>query len=169
MSDIRVTVPPLEDLKEAFAKFDTEGAGAIPVHDLGALLRSVGVVELKEDELQALISEEMFDKNFDLPEFLALMVEIGHTLPAPGTEKKAAEGVQASRWRWRRLSDGRRAAARAGRHGRPWSVGGRRVSDHARGVQARRGDRRRRADQNRRGGPVLLDLVHGFRAHRACP
>ena len=88
MSDIRVTVPPLEDLKDAFAKFDTEGAGAIPVHDLGALLRSVGVVELKEDELQALISEEMFDKNFDLPEFLALMVEIGHTLPAPGTEKK---------------------------------------------------------------------------------
>ena len=88
MSDIRVTVPPLEDLKAAFAKFDTEGAGAIPVHDLGALLRSVGVVELKEDELQALISEEMFDKNFDLPEFLALMVEIGHTLPAPGTEKK---------------------------------------------------------------------------------
>ena len=88
MSDIRVTVPPLEDLREAFAKFDTEGAGAIPVHDLGALLRSVGVVELKEDELQALISEEMFDKNFDLPEFLALMVEIGHTLPAPGTEKK---------------------------------------------------------------------------------
>ena len=88
MSDIRVTVPPLEDLREAFAKFDTEGAGAIPVHDLGALLRSVGVVELKEDELQALISEEMFDKNFDLPEFLALMVEIGHTLPAPGTERK---------------------------------------------------------------------------------
>ena len=43
---------------------------------------------MKEDELQALISEEMFDKNFDLPEFLALMVEIGHTLPAPGTEKK---------------------------------------------------------------------------------
>ena len=35
-----------------------------------------------------MISEEMFDKNFDLPEFLALMVEIGHTLPAPGTEKK---------------------------------------------------------------------------------
>ena len=62
MSDIRVTVPPLEDLKAAFAKFDTEGSGAIPVHDLGALLRSVGVVELKEDELQALISEEMFDK-----------------------------------------------------------------------------------------------------------
>jgi Ca2+-binding EF-hand superfamily protein len=88
MSDIRVTVPPLEDLKAAFAKFDTESSGAIPVHDLGALLRSVGVVELKEDELQALISEEMFDKNFDLPEFLALMVEIGHTLPAPGTEKK---------------------------------------------------------------------------------
>ena len=88
MSDIRVTVPPLEDLKEAFAKFDTESSGAIPVHDLGTLLRSVGVVELKEDELQALISEEMFDKNFDLPEFLALMVEIGHTLPAPGTEKK---------------------------------------------------------------------------------
>ena len=88
MSDIRVTVPPLEDLKEAFAKFDTESSGAIPVHDLGALLRSVGVVELKEDELQALISEEMFDKNFDLPEFLALMVEIGHTLPAPGTERK---------------------------------------------------------------------------------
>ena len=88
MSDIRVTVPPLEDLKEAFAKFDTANDGVIPVHDLGALLRSVGVVELKEDELQALISEEMFDKNFDLPEFLALMVEIGHTLPAPGTEKK---------------------------------------------------------------------------------
>ena len=88
MSDIRVTVPPLDELKEAFAKFDTESSGAIPVHDLGALLRSVGVVELKEDELQALISEEMFDKNFDLPEFLALMVEIGHTLPAPGTEKK---------------------------------------------------------------------------------
>ena len=88
MSDIRVTVPPLEDLREAFAKFDTESSGAIPVHALGALLRSVGVVELKEDELQALISEEMFDKNFDLPEFLALMVEIGHTLPAPGTEKK---------------------------------------------------------------------------------
>ena len=59
----------------------------IAVHDLGALLRSVGVVELKEDELQ-LISEELFDKSFDLPEFLALMVEIGHTLPAPGTEKK---------------------------------------------------------------------------------
>ena len=88
MSDIRVTVPPLEDLKEAFAKFDTESSGAIPVHDLGALLRSVGVVELREDELQALISEELFDKSFDLPEFLALMVEIGHTLPAPGTEKK---------------------------------------------------------------------------------
>ena len=88
MSDIRVTVPPLDDLKDAFAKFDTESSGAIPVHDLGALLRSVGVVELKEDELQALISEEMFDKNFDLPEFLALMVEIGHTLPAPGTERK---------------------------------------------------------------------------------
>ena len=60
----------------------------IPVHDLGALLRSVGVVELREDELQALISEELFDKTFDLPEFLALLVEIGHTLPAPGTEKK---------------------------------------------------------------------------------
>ena len=78
MSDIRVTVPPLEDLKEAFAKFDTESSGAIPVHDLGALLRSVGVVELKEDELQALISEEMSDKNFDLPEFLALMVGSAH-------------------------------------------------------------------------------------------
>ena len=88
MSDIRVTVPPLEDLREAFAKFDTANDGVIPVHDLGALLRSVGVVELKEDELQALISEELFDKSFDLPEFLALMVEIGHTLPAPGTEKK---------------------------------------------------------------------------------
>ena len=88
MSDIRVTVPPLDELKEAFAKFDTESSGAIPVHDLGALLRSVGVVELREDELQALISEELFDKSFDLPEFLALMVEIGHTLPAPGTEKK---------------------------------------------------------------------------------
>ena len=88
MSDIRVTVPPLEDLREAFAKFDTANDGVIPVHDLGALLRSVGVVELREDELQALISEELFDKNFDLPEFLALMVEIGHTLPAPGTEKK---------------------------------------------------------------------------------
>ena len=78
MSDIRVAVPPLEDLREAFAKFDTESSGAIPVHDLGALLRSVGVVELKEDELQALISEEMFDKNFDLPEFLALMVGSAH-------------------------------------------------------------------------------------------
>ena len=78
MSDIRVTVPPLEDLREAFAKFDTESSGEIPVHDLGALLRSVGVVELKEDELQALISEEMFDKNFDLPEFLALMVGSAH-------------------------------------------------------------------------------------------
>ena len=88
MSDIRVTVPPLEDLKDAFAKFDTANDGVIPVHDLGALLRSVGVVELREDELQALISEELFDKSFDLPEFLALMVEIGHTLPAPGTEKK---------------------------------------------------------------------------------
>ena len=88
MSDIRVTVPPLEDLREAFAKFDTANDGVIPVHDLGALLRSVGVVELREDELQALISEELFDKSFDLPEFLALMVEIGHTLPAPGTEKK---------------------------------------------------------------------------------
>ena len=88
MSDIRVTVPPLEDLKAAFAKFDTANDGVIPVHDLGALLRSVGVVELREDELQALISEELFDKSFDLPEFLALMVEIGHTLPAPGTEKK---------------------------------------------------------------------------------
>ena len=81
-------MPPLEDLKEAFAKFDTANDGVIPVHDLGALLRSVGVVELREDELQALISEELFDKSFDLPEFLALMVEIGHTLPAPGTEKK---------------------------------------------------------------------------------
>ena len=88
MSDIRVTVPPLEDLREAFAKFDTANDGVIPVHDLGALLRSVGVVELREDELQALISEELFDKSFDLPEFLALMVEIGHMLPAPGTEKK---------------------------------------------------------------------------------
>mgnify|MGYP001334758202 CR=1 FL=1 len=88
MSDIRITVPPLEDLREAFAKFDTANDGVIPVHDLGALLRSVGVVELREDELQALISEELFDKSFDLPEFLALMVEIGHTLPAPGTEKK---------------------------------------------------------------------------------
>ena len=88
MSDIRVTVPPLEDLREAFAKFDTANDGVIPVHDLGALLRSVGVVELREDELQSLISEELFDKSFDLPEFLALMVEIGHTLPAPGTEKK---------------------------------------------------------------------------------
>ena len=88
MSDIRVTVPPLEDLREAFAKFDTANDGVIPVHDLGALLRSVGVVELREDELQALLSEELFDKSFDLPEFLALMVEIGHTLPAPGTEKK---------------------------------------------------------------------------------
>ena len=88
MSDIRVTVPPLEDLREAFAKFDTANEGVIAVHDLGALLRSVGVVELREDELQALISEELFDKSFDLPEFLALMVEIGHTLPAPGTEKK---------------------------------------------------------------------------------
>ena len=88
MSDIRVTVPPLEDLREAFAKFDTANDGVIPVHDLGALLRSVGVVELREDELQALISEELFDKSFDLPEFLALMVEICHTLPAPGTEKK---------------------------------------------------------------------------------
>jgi len=88
MSDIRVTVPPLEDLREAFAKFDTANDGVIPVHDLGALLRSVGVVELREDELQALISEELFDKSFDLPEFLALMVEIGHTLPAPGTKKK---------------------------------------------------------------------------------
>ena len=88
MSDIRVTVPPLNELKEAFAKFDTANDGVIPVHDLGALLRSVGVVELREDELQALISEELFDKSFDLPEFLALMVEIGHTLPAPGTEKK---------------------------------------------------------------------------------
>ena len=88
MSDIRVTVPPLEELKEAFAKFDTANDGVIPVHDLGALLRSVGVVELREDELQALISEELFDKSFDLPEFLALMVEIGHTLPGPGTEKK---------------------------------------------------------------------------------
>ncbi len=81
-------MPPLEDLREAFAKFDTANDGVIPVHDLGALLRSVGVVELREDELQALISEELFDKTFDLPEFLALMVEIGHTLPAPGTEKK---------------------------------------------------------------------------------
>ena len=45
MSDIRVTVPPLEDLREAFAKFDTANDGVIPVHDLGALLRSVGVVE----------------------------------------------------------------------------------------------------------------------------
>ena len=88
MSDIRVSVPPLEDLREAFAKFDTANDGVIPVHDLGALLRSVGVVELREDELQTLISEELFDKSFDLPEFLALMVEIGHTLPAPGTEKK---------------------------------------------------------------------------------
>ena len=88
MSDIRVTVPPLDELKDAFAKFDTANDGVIPVHDLGALLRSVGVVELREDELQALISEELFDKSFDLPEFLALMVEIGHTLPAPGTEKK---------------------------------------------------------------------------------
>ena len=87
MSDIRVTVPPLEDLKAAFAKFDTESSGAIPVHDLGALLRSVGVVELKEDELQALISEEMFDKNFDLPEFLALMVGSAHksTVESPST------------------------------------------------------------------------------------
>ena len=49
MSDIRVTVPPLEDLREAFAKFDTANDGVIPVHDLGALLRSVGVVELRED------------------------------------------------------------------------------------------------------------------------
>ena len=88
MSDIRVTVPSIDELKEAFAKFDTANDGVIPVHDLGALLRSVGVVELREDELQALISEELFDKSFDLPEFLALMVEIGHTLPAPGTEKK---------------------------------------------------------------------------------
>jgi len=88
MSDIRVTVPSIEELKEAFAKFDTANDGVIPVHDLGALLRSVGVVELREDELQSLISEELFDKSFDLPEFLALMVEIGHTLPAPGTEKK---------------------------------------------------------------------------------
>ena len=88
MSDIRVTVPPLDELKDAFAKFDTANDGVIPVHDLGALLRSVGVVELREDELQALISEELFDKSFDLPEFLALMVEIGHTLPAPGTERK---------------------------------------------------------------------------------
>ena len=88
MSDIRVTVPPLEDLREAFAKFDTANDGVIPVHDLGALLRSVGVLELREDELQALLSEELFDKSFDLPEFLALMVEIGHTLPAPGTKKK---------------------------------------------------------------------------------
>ena len=88
MSDIRVTVPSIEELKDAFAKFDTANDGVIPVHDLGALLRSVGVVELREDELQALISEELFDKSFDLPEFLALMVEIGHTLPAPGTEKK---------------------------------------------------------------------------------
>ena len=88
MSDIRVTVPSIDELKEAFAKFDTANDGVIPVHDLGALLRSVGVVELREDELQTLISEELFDKSFDLPEFLALMVEIGHTLPAPGTEKK---------------------------------------------------------------------------------
>ena len=81
-------MPTLEDLREAFAKFDTANEGVIAVHDLGALLRSVGVVELREDELQALISEELFDKSLDLPEFLALMVEIGHTLPAPGTEKK---------------------------------------------------------------------------------
>ena len=67
MSDIRVTVPPLEDLREAFAKFDTESSGAIPVHDLGALLRSVGVVELKEDELQALISEGWSIKNSTCP------------------------------------------------------------------------------------------------------
>ena len=49
MSDIRVTVPPLEDLKEAFAS----GHGELrpDLVDLGALLRSVGVVELKEDGL----------------------------------------------------------------------------------------------------------------------
>ena len=161
MSD-RVTVPPLEDLREAFAKFDTESSGAIGPRPRRITLRRRR--RAQGGRAPALISEEMFDKNFDLPEFLALMVEIGHTLPAPGMEKKELrKAFKQAGFRWRRLPDSRRAAARDGRHGRPWSAGGHHVRNHAPGVQEGRGDRGRRAHQNRRGGPVLPDPVNARR------
>eukprot|EP01065_Artemidia_motanka_P021933 TRINITY_DN2614_c2_g1_i1.p1 TRINITY_DN2614_c2_g1~~TRINITY_DN2614_c2_g1_i1.p1 ORF type:complete len:151 (+),score=27.77 TRINITY_DN2614_c2_g1_i1:108-560(+) len=64
----------IQEFREAFLLFDSDGSGSISVDELGEVMRSVGQA-CSDDEIQRLIKEADMDNNgvIDFPEFLTIM------------------------------------------------------------------------------------------------
>jgi len=72
--EFKLTDDQIQDFKDAFKKFDTEGNGEIPTSELGTVMRMLGHL-LKDDELQTAIESVDSDGSgfVDIDEFLELM------------------------------------------------------------------------------------------------
>jgi len=72
--EFKLTDDQIQDFKDAFKKFDTEGNGEIPTSELGTVMRMLGHL-LKDDELQEAIESVDSDGSgfVDIEEFLELM------------------------------------------------------------------------------------------------
>merc|ERR1712189_74287 len=72
--EFKLTDDQVQDFKDAFKKFDTEGNGEIPTSELGTVMRMLGHL-LKDEELQEAIESVDSDGSgfVDIEEFLELM------------------------------------------------------------------------------------------------
>eukprot|EP01062_Namystynia_karyoxenos_P060842 TRINITY_DN52589_c0_g1_i1.p1 TRINITY_DN52589_c0_g1~~TRINITY_DN52589_c0_g1_i1.p1 ORF type:complete len:151 (+),score=63.71 TRINITY_DN52589_c0_g1_i1:97-549(+) len=64
----------IQEFREAFLLFDSDGSGSISVDELGEVMRSVGQA-CGDDEIHRLIKEADMDNNgvIDFPEFLTIV------------------------------------------------------------------------------------------------
>merc|ERR1712136_572142 len=72
--EFKLTDDQIQDFKDAFKKFDTEGNGEIPTSELGTVMRMLGHL-LKDEELQEAIEAVDGDGSgfVDIDEFIELM------------------------------------------------------------------------------------------------
>jgi len=72
--EFKLTDDQIQDFKDAFKKFDTEGNGEIPTSELGTVMRMLGHL-LKDEELQEAIDAVDGDGSgfVDIDEFIELM------------------------------------------------------------------------------------------------
>merc|ERR1711990_616261 len=67
-----LTQDQVEEIKEAFDLFDTDGSGSIDVNELKVAMKALGM-DAKSEEIRKLINDSDSDGTIDFDEFLAMM------------------------------------------------------------------------------------------------
>merc|ERR1711991_1124475 len=92
-----LTQDQVEEIKEAFDLFDTDGSGSIDVNELKVAMKALGM-DAKSDEIRKLINDidSDGDGTIDFDEFLAMMTA---RKQGEDTRERPSQSVQAVRRR----------------------------------------------------------------------